>query len=246
MSPVSSIVSLLAAAAIASQAGAGVSTVIDSFSAAGALGAQGSGYAGLGEFSTADWTTGSGHLGSRLIYDNSWGDGLVAQSMSGNGQFVASLNGGTGSDTQLIAQYRMGSAIDLSGAGTSILVRGAGAASGGDADNVGYGIGIALFNGAASDGTWTNRCWMQLNMFGAQSLGNFAFSIGDFAAAASAGQSDAENFDFSQVNAFQFYQYAYAGGQWDYVATSFEIVPAPGAMALLGIAGLAGVRRRRA
>jgi hypothetical protein len=36
-----------------------------------------------------------------------------------------------------------------------------------------------------------------------------------------------------------------AASTWAYTATSFQLVPAPGALALLGVAGLAGSRRRR-
>ena len=234
------------ASIVAVHSHAGVASVIDSFSSAGTLGPHGSGYFGVGEFTTAGWSSGGGHLGDRLLYNNSWGDGLVAQaSMSGNGQFVSMISGGTSSDTQLIAQYRLGSSLDLSGTGTTVLVRGSGSASGGDSENAGYGIGVALLTGASTDGSWTNRCWLQFNMSGSQSLGNFAFSIADIAAAAAAGSADSENFDFSQVNAFQFYQYAYAGGNWNYAATSFEIVPAPGVIAFVGLAGLVSRRCRR-
>jgi hypothetical protein len=280
-----------AVAAVAVAGTANASTVIDNFTnatapSAASLGPFGSGYNGLGTFSNTG-QTGSGIVGSRLVYDNSSG-GTVASTMSGNGQWRAVVTGGgqgSYSDTQLISQYRFGSVLDFS---QGFGITGSGTASGGgtysyqDIDwtegiydptawtgeyegdgtytgqmvtinetEVGYGIGIQLMMGANNSGGYTGRMWCQFDMYGSQSLGNFTFTAADFAAALAAGNF-VGTIDLTQVNAIGVYQYAYSGdvagiasGTWDYTATSFSIVPAPGAIALLGAAGLVGTRRRR-
>jgi hypothetical protein len=269
----------VAAVAVAGTASAVVTpVVIDNFTTAGTLGPSGSGYNGAGTFSTSGWTTGGNYLGSRLLYNNSWGDGTVNSTMSGNGQWTAALTGGTSSDTQLMAQYKLSSVQDLTG--KAIYIAGSGTASGGgaysfqdidysegiyddsywidgvytgpmttvNAEQPGYGIGVVLYTGASSTAnSWANRVSVQLNMYGSRSLGNFSFLATDF------GPGDNGDFDFSQVNAIQVFQYTYnslpgygiAMGTWNYTATSFSIVPAPGALALLGVAGLVGGTRRR-
>jgi uncharacterized protein (TIGR03382 family) len=110
-----------------------------------------------------------------------------------------------------------------------------------------YGIGVAVFTGATTTGGFDDNVFVQLNMSGTRSLGNFAFTLADLQAAH-------DSFDFTNVNAMFIYQYAYGnndilgidGGTWNYTATSFSFVPAPGAAALLGAAGLVGGRRRKA
>ena len=284
---ISSMVGVAAAVAVAGSANA--STVIDNFTNAtspsdSSLGPFGSGYGGLGAFSNTG-QTGSGIVGSRLLYNNSSG-GTVASTMSGNGQWRAVVTaGGQGSysDTQLISQYRFGSVLDFS---QGFSITGSGTASGGgtysyqdiDWDNydstawtggsegdgdytgamvtindteAGYGIGIQLMMGADNSGVYTGRMWCQFDMYGTQSLGNFTFTAADLAAAIAANNVDG-TIDLTHVNAIGVYQYAYSGdvagiasGSWDYTATGF-VVPAPGALALLGAAGLIGARRRRA
>jgi hypothetical protein len=278
-----------AVAAVAVAGTANASTVIDNFTnaaspSASSLGPYGSGYGGLGAFSNTG-QTGSGIVGSRLLYNNASG-GTVASTMSGNGQWRAVATGGgqgSNSDTQLISQYRFGSVLDFS---QGFSITGSGTASGGgtfsyqdiDWDNydstawtgeyegdgtytgpmvtiteteIGYGIGIQLMMGANNSGGYTGRMWCQFDMYGSQSLGNFTFTAADFAAAIAANNFDGV-IDLTQVNAIGVYQYAYSGdnagiasGTWDYTATGFSIVPAPGALALLGAAGLIGGTRRR-
>lgn len=270
-----------AVAAVAVAGTASASTVIDNFTnaaspSASSLGPYGSGYNGLGTFSNTG-QTGSGIVGSRLLYDNARDGGTVASTMSGNGQWRAVVTSGgpaSFSDTQLISQYRFGSVLDFS---QGFSITGSGSASGGGTYTyddgtgnntvgtlVGYGIGIQLMMGANSSGGSTGRMWCNIDMYGSRSLGNFTFTAADFAAALAANQFVGV-IDLTQVNAIGVVQYAYsgftaqemsdyfgstgggaiAGGSWDYTATSFSVVPAPGALALLGVAGLVGTRRRR-
>jgi hypothetical protein len=240
------ICSAVAAVAVAGSASAVVTpTVIDNFTTAGTLGAFGSNYAGLGTFSPG--VSGGNYLGSRLFCNNSSG-GTVNATFSGNGQFAGSLSAGTYDDTQLISQYRFTSNINMTQSATSTLyISGSGSASG-----AGYGIGVAFLTGATALGGWNERMWMQFNMDGTQSLGNFAFTLADLQASVADGNSDTGSFDFSAVNAMYIYQYAYGdydsgvnNGSWNYTATSFSFVPAPGALALLGAAGMIGGTRRR-
>jgi len=209
-------------------------------------------------------TAGSGILGSRYVATNSWGapNTTASGTMSGNGQFAVSLFGGDYADNQMVAQYKFDSAVDMSQQATSqIRVAGSGSASGGtDA----YGIAVVLYSNLRygtvqvgwdestvdADGNnppvfgpgigWDGRFWKQVNMSGARSLGDFVFNAADFV------PPDM----LSSINGMQVVQYAYGAegsdaGTWNYSATSFSIVPAPGALALLGVAGLAGSRRRR-
>lgn len=210
-------------------------------------------------------TAGSGILGSRYVATNSWGASNTTASgtMSGNGQFAVSLFGGDDADNQMVAQYRFDSAIDMGQQATSqVRIAGSGSASGGtDA----YGIGIVLFsnlrfandvqigwqpNPSDPDGDdvplygpgigYDGRFSTQITMSGARSLGDFVFDVADFVPLDM----------LSSVNGMQVFQYAYGAegsdaGTWNYTATSFSIVPAPGALALLGMAGWVGSRRRR-
>ncbi len=273
------ICSAVAAVAVAGSASAViVPTVIDNFTTAGALGANGANYGGLGTFSVG--TSGSWPIsGHRLLCTNSSG-GTSNGTMSGNGQFAASASGVTdpSADAQVISQYKFSSVVDMTNSNFStIYVSGSGTASGGgtysyvdiDWDNydesaydsfgnytgamktytetkAGYGIGVAVFTGATATGGFSDIAYAQLNMIGTRSLGNFAFTLADL-------QASNATFDFSAVNAMFVFQYAYGngeiagidGGTWDYTATSFSFVPAPGALALLGVAGVVGSRRRR-
>ena len=84
-----------------------------------------------------------------------------------------------------------------------------------------------------SDGSNIAELTINLNAAGAQTV---AFDFANF--------SNIENIDMTSINSIGF---AFEGS----LATDFRIsniytVPAPGAMALLGLAGLAGTRRRRA
>lgn len=210
-------------------------------------------------------SSGAGILGRRYVATNSWGapDTTVSASMAGNGQFAVSLFGGSYADNQMVAQYKFGSAIDMSQAATSqVRIAGSGTASGGTGA---YGIGIVLFSNlrfgtvqvgwdeSTVDGDGNNppvygpgigydgRFSIQLDMSGSRSLGDFTFDVADFVPAGMR----------SSINGMQVFQYAYgasiagSAGTWNYTATSFSIVPAPGALALLGVAGMAGRGRRR-
>jgi hypothetical protein len=205
---------------------------------------------------------GSGILGRRYVATNSWGatNATASGTMAGDGQFAVSLFGGDYADNQMVAQYKFDGAIDMTQAGNSqIRITGAGSASS-DPDTDGYGIGVVLFSnlrfasdvqvGWQPDPTnpegddlpvygpgigYDGRFSTQITMTGARSLGDFTFDVADFVPEAMR----------SSINGMQVFQYAYGGGTWNYTATSFSIVPAPGAIALLGIAGIVGTRRRR-
>jgi hypothetical protein len=267
--------SAVAAVAVAGSANAAVvPTVIDNFNTLGTLGVNGANYAGIDPAAFSVGTSGGNYMGSRLLCTNSNG-GTANGTMSGNGQFTASMSA-TGAlnsyaDTQLISQYYFSSSVvDMTNSNFStIYVSGSGTASGGgqyvgdvdmydsNGDWIGtqpgnlvkdaYGIGVAVFTGATTTGGFDDNVFVQLNMSGTRSLGNFAFTLADLQAAH-------DSFDFTNVNAMFIYQYAYGnndilgidGGTWNYTATSFSFVPAPGAAALLGAAGLVGGRRRKA
>ena len=163
----------------------------------------------------------------------------------------------------MVAQYKFETAIDMTQAANSqIRIAGSGSASGG---GDGYGIGVVLFSnlrfandvqigwqpnptdpegddlplygpGIGYDGRFST----QITMSGSRSLGEFVFNVADFVPAAM----------LSSINGMQVFQYAYGGdgadaGIWNYTATSFSIVPAPGAAVLVGAAGLVATRRRR-
>ena len=204
---------------------------------------------------------GSGILGRRYVATNSWGatNATASGTMAGNGQFAVSLFGGDSADNQMVAQYKFDSAIDMTQvANSQVRISGAGAASS-IADSEGYGIGIVLFSNLRygtvqvgwdesttdADGNnppvygpgigYDGRFSTQITMTGARSLGDFTFDVADFVPEAMR----------SSINGMQVFQYAYGGGTWNYTATSFSIVPAPGAFALVGVAGLVGGTRRR-
>jgi hypothetical protein len=206
-------------------------------------------------------SAGSGILGRRYVSTNSWGasNATAAGTMAGDGQFAVSLSGGDYADNQMVAQYKFDAAIDMTQvANSQIRITGAGSASS-VADSEGYGIGIVLFSNlrsgtvqvgwdeSATDADGNNlplfgpgigydgRFSAQVTMTGSRSLGDFTFDVADFVPAEMR----------SSINGMQVFQYAYGGGAWNYTATGFSIVPAPGALALLGAAGLAASRRRR-
>lgn len=204
---------------------------------------------------------GSGILGRRYVATNSWGapNATASGTMAGDGQFAVSLFGGDYADNQMVAQYKFDSAIDMTQvANSQIRISGAGSASS-IADSDGYGIGVVLFSNLRygtvqvgwdesttdADGNnppvygpgigYDGRFSTQITMTGARSLGDFTFDVADFVPEAMR----------SSINGMQVFQYAYGGGTWNYTATSFSIVPAPGAFALVGVAGLVGGTRRR-
>ena len=265
--PTRGVVTLAAFAASAAIGGtAAASLVIDDFTSAGSPGANGSNYFGLGTFSPG--VSGGNYMGSRLLCTNmDLANGTATGTMAGNGQFVASVaTTSPWGDTQLISQYLFSSSVDMTNSTTNtVYVSGSGTASGGgsyvdpyDGEtyfSAGYGIGVCVLTGATTTGTWDDRMWLQFNMGGTQSLGNFAFTLADLQASVAAGNRDGGTgtFDFANVNAVFFYQYAYGNyeiagidnGTWNYTATGFSFVPAPGALALLGAAGMIGGTRRR-
>jgi hypothetical protein len=191
-------------------------------------------------------STGTGILGNRLVCTNTWADNATttaSATMSGNGQLAVSLFGGDASDNQLMTQYKFSSAINMNTPGqTHIYIAGSGAGT--SVDGSGFGIGIILFTGLAVDGGGTPiydmRAYSQIDMNSSQSLGSFSFDA--LAVATENGFTAAE---VAAINGFAVYQYVAGGSTWNYTATSFSIVPAPGAVALLGAAGLIGARRRR-
>lgn len=263
-----------AVASVALAGSAGAATVIDNFTQARAAittWQYGENFTTVQpSFMSASsgWTdarfgsAGSGILGRRYVSTNSWGasNATAAGTMAGDGQFVVSLSGGSSADNQMVAQYKFDSAIDMTQAANSqVRIAGSGLASSG-AGSDGYGIGVVLFSNLrfASDVQigwqpdpsnpegddlplygpgigYDGRFSAQLTMTGSRSLGEFTFDVADFVPEAMR----------SSINGMQVFQYAYGGGTWDYTATGFGIVPGPGALALLGVAGIVGTRRRR-
>ncbi len=261
--PTRGVVTFAAFAASAAIGGsAAASLVIDDFSQASApvttwqYAGNGASVAGIGTVDATFGSTGSGHLGRRLVCTNSWGESGVtsASATVGGGQFVTSLFGGGYADNQMMAQYRFDGAVDMTQASLStIRIAGSGTASGGN-----YGIGVILFKnlrveistvGWDDDGNeivvdpyetavYDGRYSVQMDMTGPQSFGDFEFAASEIASAA----------DLASINGFAVFQYAYgdesAPGTWNYTATSFSFVPAPGAVALLGLAAAVRSRRR--
>ena len=243
------IVSMTSALVFAGAAQATVTPiVIDNFTNAGTIAGEGVAYNqqqgayATGEFSSAGSTTGGNYLGTRQLdtWIHNTGDAPVSSTMSGNGQWHNSVSGGVGDAwNQLTAQYLLSSVQDLTD--KVIYIKGSGTSSGG-------GIGVQLFTGADASGGFTDCTYFQIDVDG--QTGNFTFTDADFRLLNS-------TFDFTNVNAIQVYMYAYGSypsdetpetfvpNSWDYTATSFEIVPAPGAAALIGLAGLVATRRRR-
>lgn len=215
----------------------------------------------------AGWTdarfgsAGAGILGRRHVSTNSWGasNTTAAATMAGDGLFSVVLGGGDFADNQMVAQYKFDGALDMTqAANAQIRISGAGSASSG-AESEGYGIGVVLFSNLRygmvqvgwdestvdADGNnpplyglgigYDGRFSVQVTMTGARSLGDFTFDVADFVPAEMR----------SSINGMQVFQYAYGGSAWTYSATGFAVVPTPGAMALLGAAGLVGGSRRR-
>ena len=107
---------------------------------------------------------------------------------------------------------------------------------------------VALLSGLGVDqygGTYQQRATVDLGFLGTQSLGNLEFSMSDFMLNNAPG-----TFDFSNVQAIQFIFTTGSGNgtviDWDISSFSVSAVPAPGAAALVGLAGLIGGRRRKA
>jgi hypothetical protein len=254
----------VAAVAVAGTANAAI--VIDNFTQAQAgittwnYSGNGASVDGVGPTDLTFGSPGSGILGKRLICTNSQGalNMTASATMNGNGQLAVSLFGGDWGDNQLMSQYKFASAIDMTQGGqTHIYIAGSG--NGVDGAGGGYGIGIILFSNLRV-GTvitdWTGpdldvpvygpgaaydmRASWQIDMNGSNSIGNLSFNVLDILA-----QNGADASYAASINGFAVFQYAYGGSTWNYTATSFSIVPAPGALALLGAAGLVGGARRR-
>jgi hypothetical protein len=249
----------VAAVAVAGTANAAI--VIDNFTQAQAgittwnYSGNGACVDGVGTTDLTFGSPGSGILGNRLICTNTWGNldpsaGAVttaSATMNGNGQLAVSLFGGDSADNQLMSQYRFASAIDMTQEGqTHIYIAGSG--NGVDGAGGGYGIGIILFSNLRVDSSdptapyaaYDMRASWQIDMNGSNSIGNLSFNVLDVVTANGFTASEA-----ASINGFAVFQYAYGGSAWNYTATSFSIVPAPGALALLGAAGLVGGARRR-
>ena len=105
---------------------------------------------------------------------------------------------------------------------------------------------VVLLSGLGVDqygGTFQQRATVDLAFLGTQSLGNMEFSMSDFMLNNSMG-----TFDFTNVQAMQFTFRVVSGNgtsvDWDISSFSVSAVPAPGAAALLGLAGFVGRRRK--
>ena len=262
------IVSMASALVFAGAAQASVAPiVIDNYTSAGGITGDGVGYAQWdGAFSTATWTTNPSYLGSRLL--ETWGsvdengvpyNGSMTSTMNGNGHWLTSIDAGDSGNNTFVAQYKLNSNLDLTGKAVSLF--GSGSASGGGWTELnaqqtgsgyyqrGYSIGVQLFVGADNDGLFLDSVNFELKMYGSQTFGNFTFTVADFQT-----QNPTSTFDFTNVNAIQVYMNANGSfetetpnGMWNYDATGLQItaVPAPGAAALVGLAGLVATRRRR-
>ena len=261
------IVSMASALVFAGAAQATVAPiVIDNYTSSGGITGDGVGYAEWdGSFSTATWTTNpTSYLGSRLL--ETWGsvdefgvpyNGSMTSTMNGNGHWLTSIDAGNQGCNTFVAQYKLNSNLDLTGKAVSLF--GSGSASGGGWTELnaqqtgdgyyqrGYTIGVQLFVGADNDGLFQDSVNFQLDMYGPQTFGNFTFTEANF-------RSINSTFDFTKVNAIQVYMNANGSfetgtpnGMWNYDATGLQItaVPAPGAAALIGLAGLVATRRRR-
>ena len=105
---------------------------------------------------------------------------------------------------------------------------------------------VVLLSGLGVDqygGTFQQRATVDLAFLGTQSLGNMEFSMSDFMLNNSMG-----TFDFTNVQAMQFTFRVVSGNgtsvDWDISSFAVSAVPAPGAAALLGLAGFVGRRRK--
>ncbi|MFM7808293.1 MAG: hypothetical protein ACKPEA_10260 [Planctomycetota bacterium] len=109
---------------------------------------------------------------------------------------------------------------------------------------------VVLLSGLGVDpygvGNYQQRATVDLAFLGTQSLGNMEFSMSDFMNNFVTGGPG--GFDFSNVQAIQFTFQTVSGNgtsiNWDIDSFSVSAVPAPGAAALLGLAGFVGRRRR--
>lgn len=153
-----------------------------------------------------------------------------------------------GSTVTIGTQYFFDSPMNLTGM-TQLVLRGSGSGIG-QPTGLGTGglsVSIELFTGASDvDGTFTSRSGSRFTFAGVQSFGDFEFNL------ASLTPVSPGSVDLASVNAIMitFESYNGTGGGlgasgWDYTMTGIELVPAPGAIALLGAAGLIGARRRR-
>jgi hypothetical protein len=102
---------------------------------------------------------------------------------------------------------------------------------------------MMMLNSGSATRTWTMS-------FGAGAIGNVAFSLNSGFTAGGSGAFSYANvtsvrfaFSFSGTGAYASTQSG--AGAFGYNVSQFNFVPAPGALALLGVAGVVGTRRRR-
>lgn len=163
-----------------------------------------------------------------------------------------------GSTVNVGTQYFFDSPMDLTGM-SHLALRGSGSGLGqptGLSDPGGLRVTVTFVTGASDvDGSMLGLAGSSVTFFGAQTFGDFLFDLSALSMQSSLG-SQPNLFSLASVNAIQieFSSYNFTGGGlgssfWDYSMSSIELVPmpvpAPGALALLGVAGLAGSRRRR-
>jgi hypothetical protein len=170
-----------------------------------------------------------------------------------SGNAAIALNGGSyfgssWSGVQMQASFNYGAndfssgqSVDLSGM-TSANIRGSGSLSVTSGAIPQVDIMMMLNSGSATR-TWTVSS-------GAGAIGNVAFSLNSGFTAGGSGTFSYANvtsvrfaFSFSGTGAYASTQSG--AGAFGYNVSQFNFVPAPGALALLGAAGLVGARRRR-
>ncbi len=138
--------------------------------------------------------------------------------------------------------FSSGQSVDLS-AMTSANILGSGSLSVTSGAIPKVDVSMMLNSGSAT------RTWTMSSSAGA--IGNVAFSLNSGFTAGGSGTFSYANvtsvrfaFSFSGTGAYASTQSG--AGAFSYNLSQFNFVPAPGALALLGVAGLAGARRRRA
>jgi MYXO-CTERM domain-containing protein len=199
------------------------------------------------DYSSYDPTTYS-YTGVNFLNNNNNGSGV-----SGGSFAVKTYNPALqstpwvgASTVQVGTQYLLDAAMDLTG--KSIVLRGAGTGIG-QPNGLGSGglaVWITLFTGASDTdaAAFAGYGGSRLSFTGSQTFGDLTFDLSNVG-------SYYGTFNLSSVNAIQitFESYNGTGGGlgasgWDYSMTGVEVVPAPGAAVLLGLAGLGGRRRR--